>query len=313
MMSAALATIARPSVCDFANQRLKLISICVFQSCALGGIGRPLAVLTKINPPVFVLHLYDVENTAGVTADISPVDTGAVLDIILEYLDRFMHQTNLLLLLSGPWISGTATSGGIVNINAGMVRTLCDGITEYCPKAIVNLISNPVNSTASVAAKAEVLGLDPREVDVPVVRGHAEVTILPLLSQVCSLRNTLLPPSIFVSQTLDCMPNHIRVSGAGLAILSMAYAAMKFADACLRRLRGYAGIVQCAFAASQVTDLLFFSSKVRLNRTWAEELLPLGPLNEYESSFNFGLCLLTCGPGLERAKKELAATRIVSG
>lgn len=31
--------------------------------------------------------------------------------------------------------------------------------------------------------KGEVLGLDPREVDVPVVRGHAGVTILPLLSQ----------------------------------------------------------------------------------------------------------------------------------
>lgn len=85
----------------------------------------------------------------------------------------------------------------------------------------------------------------------------------------------------------------------------------------------------------RVTDLLFFSSKVRLNRTWAEEVLPLGPLDEYDwsgilinleifrsvqmttkedgSSFNFGLCLLTCGAGLERAKKELAATSIVSG
>lgn len=32
--------------------------------------------------------------------------------------------------------------------------------------------------------QAEVLGLDPREVDVPVVGGHSGVTILPLLSQV---------------------------------------------------------------------------------------------------------------------------------
>jgi len=32
--------------------------------------------------------------------------------------------------------------------------------------------------------QAEVLGLDPREVNVPVVGGHAGVTILPLLSQV---------------------------------------------------------------------------------------------------------------------------------
>ena len=41
-------------------------------------------------------------------------------------------------------------------------------------------------------SKAEVLGIDPREVDVPVVGGHAGVTILPLLSQVqvnCILLN----------------------------------------------------------------------------------------------------------------------------
>lgn len=31
-----------------------------------------------------------------------------------------------------------------------------------------------------------------------------------------------------------------------------AYAAVKFADACLRGLKGDAGIVECAFVASQV-------------------------------------------------------------
>ena len=35
-----------------------------------------------------------------------------------------------------------------------------------------------------LSTQAEVLGLDPREVDVPVVGGHAGITILPLLSQV---------------------------------------------------------------------------------------------------------------------------------
>lgn len=34
--------------------------------------------------------------------------------------------------------------------------------------------------------QGEVLGLDPREVNVPVIGGHAGVTILPLLSQVRS-------------------------------------------------------------------------------------------------------------------------------
>lgn len=46
---------------------------------AAGGIGQSLSLLMKINPLVSVLHLYDVVNTPGVTADISHMDTGAVV------------------------------------------------------------------------------------------------------------------------------------------------------------------------------------------------------------------------------------------
>jgi malate dehydrogenase len=49
---------------------------------AAGGIGQPLALLMKMNPLVSVLHLYDVVNTPGVTADISHMDTGAVVSFI---------------------------------------------------------------------------------------------------------------------------------------------------------------------------------------------------------------------------------------
>ena len=79
-------------------------------------------------------------------------------------------------------------------------------------QAIINIISNPVNSTVPIAAEvlkaagvydkkklmgvttldvvrantfvAEAKGLDLKDVDVPVVGGHAGTTILPLLSQV---------------------------------------------------------------------------------------------------------------------------------
>nr|ACU17416.1 unknown [Glycine max] len=76
----------------------------------------------------------------------------------------------------------------------------------------------------------------------------------------------------------------------------MAYAAVKFADACLHALRGDAGIIECAYVASQVTELPFFASKVRLGRVGVEEIFPLGPLNDYERE------------SLEKAKKELAAS-----
>ncbi|GAB4848849.1 hypothetical protein Ancab_003643 [Ancistrocladus abbreviatus] len=46
---------------------------------AAGGIGQPLSMLMKMNPLVSVLHLYDDVNSPGVTADISHMDTGAVV------------------------------------------------------------------------------------------------------------------------------------------------------------------------------------------------------------------------------------------
>ncbi|XP_015963752.1 malate dehydrogenase, glyoxysomal [Arachis duranensis] len=258
---------------------------------AAGGIGQPLSMLMKMNPLISVLHLYDVVNTPGVTADVSHMDTGAVVRGFLG------------------------------------ASQLEDALTaRFCPKAVVNIISNPVNSTVPIAAEvfkkagtydpkkllgvtkldvvrantfvAEVLGVDPRDLDVPVVGGHAGITILPLLSQV-------KPPSTFTPKEVEYLTDRIQnggtevveaKAGAGSATLSMAFAAAKFAESCLRALRGDAGIIECAYIDSQVTEIPYFASKVRLSRGGVEEVLPLGPLNDYERE------------SLEKAKKELASS-----
>ncbi|XP_044479277.1 malate dehydrogenase, glyoxysomal isoform X2 [Mangifera indica] len=295
---------------------------------AAGGIGQPLAMLMKMNPLVSVLHLYDVVNTPGVTADISHMDTGAVVRGFLgqQQLEDALTGMDLVIIPASVPRKPGMTRDDLFNVNAGIVKTLCEGIAKCCPKAIVSLISNPVNSIVPIAAEvfkkagtydpnrllgvtmldvvrantfvAEVLGRDPREVDVPVVGGHAGVTILPLLSQV-------KPSCSFTPKEIDYLTDRIQYggkkvveakAGTGSATLSMAYAAVKFANACLRALRGDANIVECAYVASQVTELPFFASKVRLGRNGVEEIYPLGPLNEYERA------------GLEKAKKELAGS-----
>lgn len=45
------------------------------------------------------------------------------------------------------------TRDDLFNINAGIVRDLAQGIADFCPKAFVLIISNPVNSTVPIAAE----------------------------------------------------------------------------------------------------------------------------------------------------------------
>ncbi|KAF5738064.1 malate dehydrogenase glyoxysomal-like isoform X1 [Tripterygium wilfordii] len=250
---------------------------------AAGGIGQPLAMLMKMNPLVSVLHLYDVVNTPGVTADISHMDTGAVVRGFLKQteLENALHGVDLVIIPAGVPRKPGMTRDDLFNINAGIVKNLCEAIAKSCPNAIVNLISNPVNSTVPIAAEvfkkagtydprklmgvtmldvvrantfvAEVLGLDPRDVDVPVVGGHAGITILPLLSQV-------KPHLSFNPKEIDYLTDRIQNGGTEVvevkdstfATFVCAYAAVKFADACLRGLRGDSDVVQCAFVASEV-------------------------------------------------------------
>ena len=55
-------------------------------------------------------------------------------------------------------------------------------------------------------------------------------------------------------------------AGKGSATLSMAYAAAKFAESCLKALQGETGIVECAYVSSHLTDLPFFASPLRLDQ-----------------------------------------------
>ncbi|CAN6828054.1 unnamed protein product [Brassica oleracea] len=121
---------------------------------------------------------------------------------------------------------------------------------------------------------AEVMSHNPREVVVPVVGGHARVK----------------PPCSFTQKEIEYVTD--RMENGGIEVVK-AGAAVKFADACLKGLRGDANIVECAFVATHVTELPFFASKLRLGRCGVNEVYSLGPFNEYERM------------GLEKAKKEL--------
>nr|CAD1824007.1 unnamed protein product [Ananas comosus var. bracteatus] len=210
------------------------------------------------------------------------------------------------------------TRDDLFNINAGIVKSLCTAIAKYCPNAIVNMISNPVNSTVPIAAEvfkkagtydeSKLCGVTTLDV----VRaktfyaGKARFRLLMLMS-LLSAAMLATPASnaslshedikALTKRTQDGGTEVVEAkAGKGSATLSMAYAGAVFADACLKGLNGVPDIVECSYVQSSITELPFFASKVRLGKNGVEEVLGLGPLSDYEKE------------GLENLKPELKSS-----
>ncbi|CAN1809082.1 Malate dehydrogenase 2, mitochondrial [Linum perenne] len=268
---------------------------------AAGGIGQPLSLLMKLNPLV-----------SGYVGD--------------EQLGKALEGSDLVIIPAGVPRKPGMTRDDLFNINAGIVKGLCEAIAKYCPHALVNMISNPVNSTVPIAAEVfkkagtydekRLFGVTTLDVvrartfyagkanvsvagvNIPVVGGHAGVTILPLFSQ-ASPKGNLSDEQIvaLTKRTQDGGTEVVEAkAGKGSATLSMAYAGALFADACLKGLNGVPDVVECTFVQSNVTELPFFASKVRLGKNGVEEILGLGALSEFEKE------------GLEKMKSELKSS-----
>lgn len=274
------------------------------------------------------LSLYDVVNTPGVGADLSHIDTKVKVTAHLkdEELGAALKDCQLVIIPAGVPRKPGMTRDDLFKINAGIVKTLCEGVAAHCPEAWVAIISNPVNSTVAIAAEVfkqkgcynpkrlfgvttldvvrsktfigEILKVDPQEVKIPVVGGHAGITILPLLSQT-------QPPLSLDPEKAAALTERIQnagtevvnaKAGAGSATLSMAYAAAEFGGSCLKAINGEEGIIECSFVASNLTDLPFFASPVKIGKSGIEEFLPLGDMSEAEKQ-NF-----------EKLKPELSAS-----
>merc|ERR1712158_333078 len=262
---------------------------------ANGGIGQPLSLLMKQNTQVKQLNLFDIVGTPGVAADLSHCDTSPAVA-------GFQGPDQLADCLTGM---------DVVIIPAGVPRK--PGMTRddlFNTNAWVGIISNPVNSTVPIACEvykklgvtqdkifgvttldivrsqafvAEKNGADVATQHVPVIGGHAGITIIPVLSQASPALS--LPQSEIVALTERIQDAGTEVvkakDGAGSATLSMAFAAARFADNLLTAQAGNE-VTEYAYIASDVTESTYFSSKLTLNASGVAQNHGLGDLNDYE-------------------------------
>jgi len=292
---------------------------------ASGGIGQPLSLLLKLSPLISELSLYDIQHTKGVGADLSHIETRAKVKAYVgkEELAAALKGMDLVVIPAGVPRKPGMTRDDLFNTNATIVADLVSACAKNCPRAIIAIIANPVNSTVVIASEimkannvldekkvigvttldvvraatfvAEAKGLDPTKVNVPVIGGHSGNTIIPLLSQVS-------PPVSFSQQELDSLTNRIQnagtevveaKAGAGSATLSMAHAGARFSFSVLEALNGKEGVVECGYIASQETEFSYFATPLLFGRNGVEKSMGVGKLSDYEKKV------------VEKARKEL--------
>ena len=282
---------------------------------AAGGIGQALSLLLKTQLPNGTeLSLYDIAPvTPGVAADLSHIPTDVkVTGYSGEDPSPALVSADIVLISAGVARKPGMDRSDLFNINAGIVKNLVSSCADTCPKALIGIITNPVNTTVAIAAGilkqkgvynparlfgittldiirsntfvAEVNGVSPEDVNVPVIGGHSGITILPLLSQSGFQFNA----DEAAAMTLRIQNAGTEVveakAGGGSATLSMGQAAAKFGLSLVSALNGEKGIVECTYVEGSGDKARFFAQPILLGRKGVEKILSYGELSDFEET-----------------------------
>ncbi|MCS3433202.1 malate dehydrogenase [Klebsiella sp. BIGb0407] len=288
---------------------------------AAGGIGQALALLLKTQlPSGSELSLYDIAPvTPGVAVDLSHIPTDVKIQGFSgEDATPALVGADVVLISAGVARKPGMDRSDLFNVNAGIVRNLIQQVAVTCPKALIGIITNPVNTTVAIAAEvlknagvydknklfgittldiirsntfvAELKGKKPTEIDVPVIGGHSGVTILPLLSQIPGVSFTEQEVADLTKRIQNAGTEVVEAkAGGGSATLSMGQAAARFGLSLVRALQGESNVVECAYVEGDGKYARFFSQPLLLGKNGIAEYQAIGTLSAYEQDALTGM------------------------
>lgn len=205
---------------------------------ANGQLGQAMAFLLKQSPLVDVLSLYDMDDTVGTAMDLSHIDTRCRVEAYsgcCEIMDALnvcrlrptasfipisiffpfsLQNSSVVLICAGVGRQPGMSVSELFEYNAPVVKEVVEACIKICPRALLGILTNPINSFVPMASKIyrlakcydpnKIFGVtsidtmrastivtrdvllvsrDPGEFLVPVVGGHSPETMVPVLSQ----------------------------------------------------------------------------------------------------------------------------------
>jgi len=287
-----------------------------------GGIGQPLSLLMTLDKNVKEVSVYDLNIAVvppeGVAADLGHIENkvavkgyvGVLGEPPVNFTKDCLSGCDVVLIPAGMPRKPGQTRDDLFKVNADIAKGLVEACAKYCPNAILCMIVNPVNSVVPAMAElykkkgldpkkivgvttldcvrankfvAELTGKHPNDINVPVIGGHAGVTIMPVFSQdpiAATISASKIPD--LDKRTQDAGTEVVNAkNGKGSATLSMAYAGARLASSVLSGLAGEPK-TECAYVMADIEGLPYFTSKVKFGKNGVEEVFPLGKLNDYE-------------------------------
>merc|ERR550514_1761010 len=255
---------------------------------------------------------------SGVAADLSHINRKTkVKSYAFDKDDRYVDKAqecltgcHLIMIPAGVPRKPGQDRKDLLNINAGIAKNIVEACAKFCPNAVVGLIVNPVNSVVPAMCELwkkkglspmkivgvttldcvraekfvhEITGKPLEEINIPVIGGHAGVTILPVFSQNTHAK-TIAADKIpdLDKKTQDAGTIVVAAkNGKGSATLSMGYAGARLGRAVLAGLAG-TPTEACAYVQSSVSKAPYFASKVTFGKTGVETVHQTGPLSSYE-------------------------------
>ncbi|MCE1699821.1 malate dehydrogenase, partial [Enterobacter hormaechei] len=92
--------------------------------------------------------------TPGVAADLSHIPTAVnVTGFAGEDATPALVGADVVLISAGVARKPGMDRSDLFNINAGIIRNLIQQVARTCPKALIGIITNPVNTTVAIAAE----------------------------------------------------------------------------------------------------------------------------------------------------------------
>jgi malate dehydrogenase len=268
----------------------------------------------KQSPYVHHLSLYDVHHVKGVAADLSHIESRAKVTAHQgkEELGVCLEGSDVVVISAGAGRKPGMSRDDLFTVNARVVAELILKGGRVVPNAMFCIITSPINSTVPVAAEilkrlnvfnparlfgvttldvvrantfvALAKGLEPHQVNVPVVGGHSGSTIIPIISQ--CVPDISFPPEERYEITRQIQNAGTDVveakAGFGSANLSMAYAGNRFVQSLLSAMTGRQGVIECAFVHSHATEVDFFSTPLLLGENGVQENFGVPHLLDFE-------------------------------